>query len=544
MNTAIDQEKYRLNECFNVIESFLYFVASYCWIEAKDTGEAIPFKLWPEQKRIVPKIIDNLLVVILKARQLGLTWMVAAYVLWMAITRPLQLIVIISSKEDTAKEFLARVRFILVRLPEWLVPEVARETTEELEFTHTDERGYPVNSIIKSLPTTKSGAQSKTPTCLVIDEAHESRDVGRLYAASKPGIEAAGGKVIVIANSVKDTGGWPWVRRIFTEAMHNANNFIHIFLPWWAHPGRSRTMVDDGQGGNRIAEFKRNQIRGGMDEEDFSQHYPETEAEAISLLGGSYFGRALKRHNDPMPGIKGRLEWDTDTQVKFVQDERGIWEFWRFPYRLHPDWSDGNDSHWLDRYCVGTDLSQGLGQDYSVAYVMDRLDQDIVARCRSNRLDEDEWGYELHKAVTFYKDQDQGALVIPARRGATNAIKRLEKLGHSNFYVRQVPDVVGNGMTKQIGFLETEDSKKELVGDLRTYLRTTKARVYDAVLLDECSTYIRHDNGKLGAEEGHHDDCVVSAACAVQGDLWLERRPRQVPRDDTPYWLKKMRGRA
>ena len=553
-NAAQDDRKYQLNECFSVIDSFIYFINSYCWIEAKDTSEAIPFKLWPEQARIIPDIIKNLLVIILKARQLGLTWLVAAYCLWVAITKPLQLIVIMSSKEDTAKEFLARVKFILVRLPEWLYPAVARETTEEIEFSHTDNSGHPINSLIKSLPTTKSGAQSKTPTILVIDEAHESRDVGRLYAASKPGIEVAGGQVIVIANSVKDTGGWPWVRGIFINAMKGLNNFTHIFLPWRAHPGRSQDIVTDPQTKNKIVKFKLDQIRGGMDEEDFSQHYPESETEAISLMGGSYFGRALKRHgNDVMPGMKGRLEWDRDGNVHFIQDRQGLWEFWKFPYRFHPDWKEGYDPHWLDRYCIGADLGQGLGQDYSVAYIMDRTGQDMIARCRSNRLDEDEYGHELLKAAYFFKDPDQPALICPARRGATTAIKRLEKgipsatppiPGTQNLYVRQIADVTGHGMTHQIGFMETEESKKELCGDFRVYLRTTRAGVYDSILIDEASTYIRHDNGRLGAEEGHHDDCVVAGACCVQGDKWIESPPKQVVPDMRPYWLKRAEGDA
>jgi uncharacterized protein (UPF0335 family) len=168
---------------------------------------------------------------------------------------------------------------------------------------------------------------------------------------------------------------------------------------------------------------------------------------------------------------------------------------------------------------------------------MDRVSHDLVARCRSNRLDGDEWGHEVFKGVSFYKDPEQGALLCPARRGAVTSIKRLEKLGFRNFYIRQVADVIGNGMTTEIGFMETEESKKELAGDLKTYFRTTKGTVYDATLIEECSHYTRKDNGKLEAEEGFHDDCVVAAACAVQANIWLDRLSKPIPRDDRPQWL-------
>ena len=79
-------------ECKAVCESFLYFLDNYCWIEDKAAGEAIPFDLWPAQRNIIPKFISSRLLIILKARQLGLTWLTAAYCLWVSITKRMQLI--------------------------------------------------------------------------------------------------------------------------------------------------------------------------------------------------------------------------------------------------------------------------------------------------------------------------------------------------------------------------------------------------------------------------------------------------------------------
>lgn len=550
MSTAPDIQ-WQFEECFRVIESFEYFLDEYVWIEDKSTNLPIKLKLWPSQREALPQI-ENRLLIALKAHQLGYTWIfVAARALWLSITRPLHQVVINSFNEDAGKEIVDRINFIRWRLPDWLMPEVGTDNSLYLQFVHRDpDTGAKCPSTIQIIPATEKGGQSKTPNVMYFDESCWNRYVQTAYNGSLPGITQAKGQIIIISNAIKTAPGWPFTRSLYVGSMKGENDFHRIFLPWWANPNRSRNHVPGmtDEKNQPMTEFKLQQLRSGgasggmMDEEDFEQRYPESEAEAISLLGGSYFGRALKRHSEPMKGARGRLEWDTDKNVVFVPDERGIWEFWKFPYHLHPDFKENHDPHWLDRYCIGTDVSQGLGQDYSVMYVMDRKGWDLIARCRTNRVDEDEWGYELYKAAAYFRDLEQPALVTPARRGATNAIKRLEKLGFRNFYVRQVADVTGHGMTNQIGFLETEESKKELAGDLRTYLRTTRARVYDALLLDECSTYIRHDNGKLGAEEGHHDDCVVAGACAVQGDLWLERPPRTVPIDNTPHWYKKLRG--
>ena len=73
-----------IQELGKIYKSFLYFILNLCWIEDKQNKCAIRFALWPEQLRVLPRIILAMRLIVLKARQLGLTWMVAAYVLWLA----------------------------------------------------------------------------------------------------------------------------------------------------------------------------------------------------------------------------------------------------------------------------------------------------------------------------------------------------------------------------------------------------------------------------------------------------------------------------
>ena len=96
----------------------------------------------------------------------------------------------ISVNEELSIEFLDRVYFILDRLPEHLKPTIATRNRQVLEIQHND----GLVSTIKSLPTTEMGAQSKTPTLLVLDETSRNRLVSEIYSASLPGIDAAGGR--------------------------------------------------------------------------------------------------------------------------------------------------------------------------------------------------------------------------------------------------------------------------------------------------------------------------------------------------------------
>ena len=56
----------------------VYFIETYCHIEDKDRPDALiqPFDLWPMQKEAIESIEQNRKNVILKARQLGFSWLV------------------------------------------------------------------------------------------------------------------------------------------------------------------------------------------------------------------------------------------------------------------------------------------------------------------------------------------------------------------------------------------------------------------------------------------------------------------------------------
>ena len=516
-NLAIDKIKEQLEECFRVIDSFLYFLDEYCWIEDKETSEAIPFKLWDSQKNILHNFLTSYRLIILKARQLGLTWLCAAYALWLCITKPLQLVVVISAKEDWAIEFLDRVKFILQRMPTWLYPPIEKQTGLILSFRHQD----GTVSEIKSLPTTPEGAQSKTPTLLILDETARNRYIRQIWAASKPGIDVAKGRIILISNSIKDGVGWGWTRDIFSRSIKGLNDFNRIFMPWWDRPDRPK-------------DFKARQLQEGMDPEDFSQHYPETEQEAISAITGSYFGKTLARHNQTAPGLIGKLQKNRDKEIEFAQVQKGILEVWRFPYHLVAGW---DEIPWTKRYCIGSDVSEGLGQTYSVAYVYDRLLQELVARLRSNRIDAHTWANLLWQLSQYYcfgrpagdwYEAENALICVETTGSGQTTVKRLEDLG-ANLYMQQTAPKAGSELTKRFGWHESNQAKHDLSEDLRNWFRHTKGRVYDQTLLDECGTWILHEGGRIGPEdETKLGDCVIGAGLAIQADYFMEGKPKQI----------------
>ena len=504
----------KIDECVKVWESFLYFLDAWVFIEDKEKHRPMKLTLWPSQRAIIPLLINEKLLTLLKTRQVGLTWLAAAYTLWMAIRSPLFLAVIISASEDHAIEFLNRVYFIMQRLPKWMIPPIQSKTKMQIEFAHLGGS----TATIKSMPTIEMGAESKTPNILIIDEAHTIRTVKDIFNSSYPGIEQAKGQVIVIANSVKSGPGWPFVRDLYLDSISGKNNFRRIFLPWQAHP-------------ERPADFRDRMERAGMAHEDVIWHYPETEDEAISAIASSYFGDALARHTKARPGIRGNFYRDKKTrEIMFTPSDRGVVELWRFPYFMIKGW-DGR--HYQCRYCIGSDVSEGLGQSYSVAYVMDRTIDEIVCKISSNRIDAHLWAEIIAMASEFY----ERAILTVERTGAgQTTVKRLEEL-KANQSVRITSGKVGKQLTSELGWHESQQAKHELCGDLRRWLKEMHGSIWDAELIGQCQTWIQDEMGRLGPEEGKLGDCVMAAGCTIQAHQYLGPAERIEPKEDG--WLSR-----
>lgn len=536
-NSAEMQTHAMGKECQSVFNSFLHFLTYWCWIEDKVHHCAIPFLLWPSQRIIIPLIRIHNRLVILKARQLGLTWLTAAYSIWICITQPLQLVVVISAKEEWALEFLERVKFILQRLPPWLCPSVTKETAQSIEFSHANN----LISTIKSLTTTEEGAQSKTPTLLVLDETARNRYVKSIWNSSKPGLDAGGGKVIVISNAIKDGVGWPWTRDLYTDSMKGGNDFVRVFLPWNAHP-------------QRPADFLELQAKQGMDELGILDHYPSTEIEALTTHAGSYFSTLLQYHTPTPPTFEGHIHRDTHTHSPLLLPKPKILSIWEYPYYLSEDW-DGY--HYHNRYAIGSDISEGLGGTYSVAYVIDRLVGKVVARLRSNLIDAYIWGELLFLLseyygtgiiqnqeeegkmgmgipgmdVTTHLEYDRGTMICAERTGAgQTTVKRLREL-RARQYIKPRPDITGK-MSKVFGWGQTRNTKHELMGDCKNWIRDhtpdfncSYNPIPCGVFLSEATTFIRHENGDIRHEDGKMDDAVLALALTTQVDLTLGKPP-------------------
>ena len=87
----------------------VYWANNYCVIEDKDApGVIVPFKGWEAQNQTLRDFSENRLNLILKARQMGITWISLFFCLHDMIFNLGHTVVALSKTEEDAKELVRR----------------------------------------------------------------------------------------------------------------------------------------------------------------------------------------------------------------------------------------------------------------------------------------------------------------------------------------------------------------------------------------------------------------------------------------------------
>ena len=113
----------------------VYFLKKYCMIQHPIKGK-IPFSLYPFQEETVKEIKDNRFNIILKARQLGISTLTAGYSLWLMTFFQDKNILVIATKQDTAKNLVTKVRVMHANLPSWLKQKCVEDNKLNLRYVN------------------------------------------------------------------------------------------------------------------------------------------------------------------------------------------------------------------------------------------------------------------------------------------------------------------------------------------------------------------------------------------------------------------------
>lgn len=265
-------------------------------VGAVDTA-LVPFQVWEAQREALHRMATDRLIVFLKARQLGISWLTCGFVLRQCVMQPGQPWLLLSRGQLEANELTRRVGLMYNHHQHVAdFPSLVRDNKSELAWSN--------GSRVLSLPATKSAGRSFTAAGVVLDEWGFMLYGAEVLAAVKPTIDA-GGQLFIISSA---DGPGSAFHRHWQAAEAGSNGYTPIFLPWTARPGRGPGWRDE-----KIVE-------AGGDTARVLREYPGNPIEAFTAAAGLVYGEQwldgpeggnVTPDADYEPGV-GEIAWAVD----------------------------------------------------------------------------------------------------------------------------------------------------------------------------------------------------------------------------------------
>ncbi len=486
-------------------EDFEFYAKHALKIRTKE-GEVKPFTLNEAQTRLLTAINDQIKtegkvrVVILKARQMGLSTLVGGWLYWYISQHQAQKGLVVTHHADSTRALFDMTKRYFEHTPEILKPHSKYSSRKELMFDVLD------SSYVVATAGGDGIARGETFT-----QAHLSELAFWANATARDNLNAilqaipnTKGTAVFIESTANGVSG-PFYD-MWKGAVEGTNGYIPVFLPWFIQPeyrepvpkNFKRTpdeedLVEKFGLDNEQLMFRRRKVaQNGL--ELFQQEYPSTADEAFLTSGRPVFNtQQLQKRMEETPDILQRLALEEGEWVEHARGELLV-------YRLH---NPG------ETYYIGADVSMGVrGGDWSVAQVFDSKKRQVAVFRAQVHPD-----YFAEILVTLGYFYNTAKLIIESNNHGILTCTRVGKdYAYPNFYTEVVYDKLSDKETIKLGFHTNVKTKPLIVDQLRAALREGEVELNDKVTIRELMTYIVNENGAMEAETGCHDDCVMSLA--------------------------------
>jgi len=229
---AVVNKQAQIKEILKCGKDPLYFINKYARIQHPKRG-LIPFDTFEYQNDCVNDYLEHRFNVVLKARQLGLSTITAAYAAWLILFHRDKQVLTLATKKPTAINFTKKVKIIIKHLPKWMV--LAQTVINNQQHVEFDSGSW-----IKAIPTSEDAGRSEGLTLLIIDEAAWIRNFDDLWTGLYSTL-SSGGRCIILSTP---NGVGNEYHRIYTDAESGVNDFNPIRLPWHVHPERDEEWFE------------------------------------------------------------------------------------------------------------------------------------------------------------------------------------------------------------------------------------------------------------------------------------------------------------
>lgn len=447
----------------------IYFIEEYCKIISLDLG-LIDFKLYDCQKEKVKIIHENRKVILMEGRQQGKTTTSAAYILWYTLFQESKQVAILANKATAAREVLYRYQLMYENLPLWLQQGVTTWNKGDIELEN--------NSKVFTAATTSSGIRGKSVNMLYVDEAAiiPNNVADEFFTSVYPTISAGETTKILLSSTPL---GYNHFWKFWNDAENKRNDFVPLYIPYTRIPGRDEKWAEQQR--RQLGELKYNQ-------------------EVMCNFLGSAL--TLVRAD-----VIGRL---SPSMIIHSKDGFDVYER---PIKDHS-------------YCLVADTAKGVGGDFSSFSIIDVSEAPYkqVAKYRDNQISPMLFPSVIYKVATEY---NKAYVLLEVNSSEQVAQILYSEMEYDNllFVNRGVDGQVvsggfGGGKT-QLGV--NTDKKVKRIGcmNFKSLVEENKLLIQDMDTIAEISTFIENNKGSYEADEGYHDDLVMTLVLFS----WLTTNP-------------------
>ena len=448
----------------------VYFLGKYGIIQHPVRGK-VNFNLYDFQEKSLESFMKHDYNIVLKARQLGLSTLTAGYALWMMTFQQDKNILVIATKQETAKNLVTKVRVMHANLPGWLKQPCVEDNKLSLRYKN--------GSQIKAVASSEESGRSEALSLLIIDEAAFIDKIDTIWGAAQQTL-ATGGRALVISTP---NGVGNFFHKTWIGAEDGTNDFNFIKLHWSVHPERGQEWRDE-----------QDKLLGP------SLAAQECDCDFITSGRGVIDGLLLENLKE--------------SSVREPMEKRGIdsnYWIWQPP-------------NYTKNYVVSADVSRGDGTDYSAFHIIDVESLEQVAEYKG-KISTQDFGNMLVNVASEYNN---ALLVVENNNIGWAAIQQVIDREYPNlFYTSkdlQYVDVQ-HQMTNKYrvqernmvpGFSTTQKTRPLIVAKLEEMFREESVMVHSQRLIDELFVFIYNGN-RAEAMTGYNDDLVMSFAIA----LWV-----------------------
>lgn len=499
----------------------------YCELNLKirtKTGQVIVLKPNKIQKVVIEKVLEKLeneepiRFIILKARQQGVSTIIEALIYWWTTTHKGQQSKIIAHNTDTSEYLYSMFRTYYDNCLPAFQPNTKYNTRNDITFDNEASPEKGLKSQIDTATAENTGTgRGQTVQWLHASEVALWPKGQEIVAGLMQAVPLLKGTAIFLESTANGIGDY--FHTTWEAAQRGESTFEPLFFPWKIHeeysikPPRHFRLTTEEKKVRKEHNLTYGQIywrRKKMlefvgDEKRFYQEYPLTDTEAFLASGNPRFNTTKLEEM--------RQKCYDGQEIELIEKEKiipKVMEGAPLKVWFHPQ--DGHD------YVIGADVAEGINEDFSVATVMDKGSHTTVARFRGD-IEPSDFGEYLALLGRWYNHALIGAEIN--NHGLTT-VQRLRDVGYDNIYRRELGiDERYEEYTSKLGWRTDVRTKPLMIDGLSEAISTDQIKDYDKIFIRECMTYIRDLRGRTNAQEGQHDDTVVSTAIALQLFEWL-----------------------